>query len=75
MTKEDLNLVEKAAVDLMFLFIMNSNDKGNVTGEGLARLSERFGDVPVENRADVYKTFTNKLIERGIKFDQTQFGY
>ena len=66
---------EDAAMDMLKIFLQNSNEHNMMTKEGKSLLTKRFGFVPTERRGFVYQEFMGLLYDRGIKVDQQQFAY
>lgn len=58
----------------MFTLYMKSRDlKGNVSNEQLDALSERFGQVDINDRAEVFMKFIDLLDSSGVNYDRSQF--
>lgn len=66
----DLNETVKEMVQA---FEDHSNDQGFVSDEGLFKLGQIFGDVDVNDRADVFVAFVAILEAKGVDFDIEQF--
>jgi len=63
------------AMDMLKIFLQNSNERNEMTDEGKKLLNASFGRVSSERRGFVYQEFTGLLYDRGIKVDQQQFAY
>lgn len=68
--------IEKASGELFDIFEQHSEDSGAdtfVSGEGIDLLAAKFEEVPLENKADVFAMFIDRLHHAEYNFDPAQF--
>lgn len=63
------------AASLFTLYMKSRDLKGNINNEQLDALSTRFGEVAIDDRAEVFMKFTALLDSSGVNYDTKQFNY
>lgn len=64
-----------SAFEMAQVFKNNRDDQGEITQEGYFWLSQLFGRVEPEARAEVFLQFIGHLDEMEIKYDNEEFNH